>query len=183
MNNTSHLLFFVLNMALCGAAVAEKADTGKPVNFEAEQMAVDDVKQVRTLTGKVIVTRGSMILRADKMILTVTPEGYQSAVLFADAGKLATFRQKRDGGADLWMDGHAERIEYDEKSELVKLISKAQMRRLDGNKPTDNVEAEFISYDSRAEYLSVNNTAKGESKPGAGRIKGSFQTTPDIKAP
>lgn len=183
MNKLAKLFLLALNMGLCVAVHAEKADTGKPVNFEAEQMAVDDVKQVRTLSGNVIVTRGSMILKADKMILTVTPEGYQSAVLFADPGKLATFRQKRDGGADLWMDGHAERIEYDEKTELVKLISKAQMRRLDGTKPSDNVEAEFISYDSRAEFLSVNNTAKGESKPGAGRIKGSFQTNSEVKAP
>ena len=101
MNKLAKLFLLALNMGLCVAVHAEKADTGKPVNFEAEQMAVDDVKQVRTLSGNVIVTRGSMILKADKMILTVTPEGYQSAVLFADPGKLATFRQKRDGG-DIW---------------------------------------------------------------------------------
>jgi lipopolysaccharide export system protein LptA len=57
----------------------------------------------------------------------------------------------------------------------VKLFSKAKMRRLEGVRPTDEVEGEFISYDSRAEYFAVNNTSGGESKPGAGRIKATIQ--------
>lgn len=175
------LFLFALNMATPLAVHAEKADSDKPTNFEADKMDVDDVKQIRTLSGNVILTRGSMILKADKMVLTEDPSGYQFAKLYAAPGGLATFRQKRDGGANLWMEGQAERIEYDSKTELVKLISKAKMRRLDGDKTTDEVEGQFISYDSRAEFFSVNNTAAGESKPGAGRVKGVFQPTADKK--
>ena len=172
---------FALNMGTVPAVHAEKADSDKPATFEADHMHVDDVKQIRTLSGNVILTRGTLVLKADKMVLTEDPAGYQFATLYAAAGTVATFRQKRDGGANLWMDGQAERIEYDSKTEIVKLISKARMRRLDGNKPSDEVEGEFISYDSRAEFFSVNNTASGTSKPGAGRIKGVFQPTTDQK--
>ncbi len=176
-------LFFLLalNMAMLATAHAEKADSTKPANFEADRMDVDDVKQIRTLSGNVILTRGSMVLKADRMVVTEDPSGYQFATLYAAAGTVATFRQKRDGGENLWMEGQAERIEYDSKTELVKLISKAKMRRLEGSKPSDEVEGEFISYDSRAEFFSVNNTTSGTSKPGAGRIKGVFQPTTDQK--
>jgi lipopolysaccharide export system protein LptA len=114
-------------------------------------------------------------MRAGKVVVTRDAAGNQFATLYATPGGLATFRQKRDGGLNLWIEGQAERIVYDGKAEQVKLFSKAKMRRLEGSKPTDEVEGEFISYDSRAEFFSVNNSATGESKPGAGRIKATIQ--------
>lgn len=170
------LLPFMLGMLIATGAHAEKADAGKPTNVEANQMAYDDVKQVNTFTGNVILTRGTLTMKAGKMIVTQSPEGYQFATLFAAPGELATFRQKRDGGPNLWIEGQAaDRIEYDSKTEIARLFSKAKVKLLDGAKPTDEVEGEFISYDSRAEFYSVNNSATGESKPGAGRIKAVIQ--------
>lgn len=163
------------------SAHAEKADADKPTNVEANQMAYDDVKQVNTFIGNVVLVRGSLILKADKMVVTQDPAGYQFAVMYAAPGKLATFRQKRDGGPNLWIEGEGERIEYDNKSEIAKFFSKAKMRRLEGTKPTDEVAGEFISYDSRAEFYSVNNTPTGDSKPGAGRIKAVIQPRTDSK--
>ena len=156
-------------------AMAEKADSEKPTNIEADHMAYDDVKQINTFTGNVVLTRGTLIMRATKLIVTQDPAGYQYATLLAAPGALATFRQKREGGNNQWIEGQAERIEYDGRTEVVKLFSKAKMRRLEGTKPTDEVEGEFISYDSRAEFFSVNNTATGENRPGGGRIKAVIQ--------
>lgn len=177
--------FFLLLLTLVAVAAgnvhAEKADSDKPTNVEADQMAYDDVKQINTFTGNVVLTRGTLLMRAHKLIVTQDPAGYQFATLLAPAGGLATFRQKRDGGPNLWVEGHAERIEYDGKTEVVKLFSRAMIRRLEGTKPTDEVEGEFISYDSRAEFFSVNNTATGESKPGGGRIKAVIQPRTESK--
>jgi lipopolysaccharide export system protein LptA len=175
------LLLLMLGAAIAGGARAEKADSDKPTNVEADQMAYDDVKQINTFTGNVVLTRGTLIMRAQKLIVTQDPAGYQFATLLAPPGGVATFRQKRDGGPNQWVDGQAERIEYDGKAELVKLFSKAKLRRLEGTKPTDEVEGEFISYDSRAEFFSVNNTASGESKPGSGRIKAVIQPRSESK--
>lgn len=175
------LSLLVLNIAGTGIVHAEKADADKPTNIEADQMLYDDVKQINTFNGNVVLTRGTLIMKANKVVITQDPAGYQFATLYAAPGKLATFRQKRDGGDDLWIEGQAERIEYDGKAELVKLFSNAKIRRLEGNKPTDEVEGEFISYDSRAEFFSVNNTASGASKPGAGRIKAVIQPHSDQK--
>ncbi|MGS0741910.1 lipopolysaccharide transport periplasmic protein LptA [Glaciimonas sp. GG7] len=165
------LSLLALQLTFMSGAQAEKADATKPSNVEANQFTLDDVKQVKIFTGNVILTRGTLIMKAEKVVVTTDPAGYQFAVLYAAPGGLATFRQKRDGGPDLWIDGEAERIEYDDKTEIVKLFSKAQMRRLQGTKPTDVVNGAFISYDSRAEFYSVNNDVSGTSLPGGGRIK------------
>lgn len=165
----------MLSTAAAPLALAEKADSEKPTNVEADQMLYDDVKQINTFSGNVVLTRGTLIMRAAKLVVTQDPAGYQFATLTAAPGALATFRQKRDGGPNLWIEGQAERIEYDGKAELVKLFSKAKIRRLEGSNPTDEVEGEFISYDSRAEFFTVNNTPSGASKNGGGRIKAIIQ--------
>jgi len=180
---TRFLSYPLLLLALGATSVAhaEKADTNKPTNIEADQMAYDDVKQINTFSGNVVLTRGTLIMKADKMVVTQDPAGYQFATLTGAPGGVATFRQKRDGGPNLWMEGQGERIEYDSKNELARFFSKAKLKRLEGSKPTDEVEGEFISYDSRSEFFSVNNTATGESKPGAGRIKVVIQPRPETK--
>jgi lipopolysaccharide export system protein LptA len=162
-------------LAITQAANAEKADSDKPSVVDSDHMTYDDVQQVNTFTGDVVMTRGTLIMHAEKVVVTTDPDGYQFATLYAGPGKLATFRQKRDGGPDLWIEGQADRIEYDGKTEIAKLFSHARMQRLTGTKVTDEVRGEFISYDSRAEYYSVNNTASGDSKVGAGRITAVIQ--------
>ncbi len=159
-----------------GAVLAERADRDKPTNVEADQMSYDESKQVNTFIGNVVLTRGTLLMRAEKLVIRQDAAGYQYATLFAPAGSLATFRQKRDGGKDLWIEGEAaDRIEYDTKTEVAKLFRKAHIKMLDSGKATDEVEGEFISYDTRAEFYTVNNTANGESKPGGGRVRAIIQ--------
>jgi lipopolysaccharide export system protein LptA len=180
MKTTSLLpLLTVLLMSVAGIARAERADTEKPTRIEAEQMVYDDVKQVKTFTGNVVLTRGTLLIKAGKVVLTTDPAGYELAILYAAPGQLASFRQKRDGGPNLWIEGQAERIEYSEKTEISKLFTRAHMQRMDGSRVTDEVNGEFISYDSRAEFYSVNNTNTGESKPGSGRITAIIQPRVD----
>jgi lipopolysaccharide export system protein LptA len=170
------LLISIALAALSTAAFAERADRDKPTNIEANQMFYDDSKQLNTFVGNVVVTRGTLVMHGEKLILKKDSAGYQFGTLFAPSGGLATFRQKRDGGKDLWMEGQAaDRIEYDTKNEIAKLFKRSKVRMLDGSKVTDEVEGEFISYDTRAEFYTANNTAIGESKPGAGRVRAIIQ--------
>lgn len=166
-------------MGISTLALAEKADTEKPTRIEAEQMVYDDVKQIKTFTGNVVLTRGTLLIKAGKVVLSTDPAGYELAILYAAPGQLASFRQKRDGGPNLWIEGQAERIEYSEKTEISKLFTNAHMQRMDGSKVTDEINGEFISYDSRAEFYSVNNTNTGTSKPGGGRITAIIQPRVD----
>src|SRR3954465_14052127 len=126
------LLLFMLSSAVVHSVHAEKADADKPTNVEANQMAYDDIKQINTFTGSVVLTRGTLIMKADRMVVTQDPAGYQFATLYAAPGGLATFRQKRDGGPNLWIEGYAaDRIEYDSKTEIAKFYVKAKVKLLD----------------------------------------------------
>jgi lipopolysaccharide export system protein LptA len=150
-------------------ASAERADSLKQAQVDFDTGLLDEVTQTRTLTGNVVLTRGTLLIKSDKAVMKETPEGYMVLVLTAAPGKIASFRQKRDGGPDLWTEGQAQRIEYDERTEVVKLFSNAVVKQLEGNRMTSEVNGPFISYDNRTEQANVHNDASGASKPGGGR--------------
>lgn len=157
-------------------AHAERADRDKPTNVEANQMFYDEAKQTNTFIGNVVLTRGTLVMHAEKLLVRQDAAGYQYATLYAPAGGIAKFRQKRDGGKDLWIEGFAaDRIEYDTKSEVAKLYKQAKIKMLDGTRVTDEVEGEFISYESRTEFYTVTSNVTGESKPGGGRVRATIQ--------
>lgn len=150
-------------------ASAERADSLKQAKIDFNNAHIDEVTQTRTFTGNVVLTRGTLTIKADKAVLKESPEGYMAVTLTAAPGQPATFRQKRDGGPDLWVEGQAQRIEYDERTELVKLFSNAVVKQLEGKRMTSEVNGPFISYDNRTEQANVFNDTSGESKPGGGR--------------
>lgn len=175
------LALLALNVAGTGIVHAEKADAAKQTDIEADQSTYDDAKQISTFTGNVVLTRGTLTIKAHKIVVTQDPAGFQYATVYAAPGGVATFRQKRDGGPNLWFEGQAQRIEYDGKAELVKLFTNAKIRRLEGNKLSDEIDGEFISYDSRTEFISVNNTPTGQSKSSAPRVKMTIQPRSESK--
>src|SRR5262249_35679051 len=102
-----------LVMALAAApAGAEKADRNKPMNVEADALRYDDLKQTSVFTGKVVVTKGTILIRGARIDVRQDPEGYQYGVVTAEPGKLAFYRQKREG-VDEFVEGEGETIEYD----------------------------------------------------------------------
>lgn len=180
MKNTTRSPLTTLGLACligwAAAAHAERADRDKPTNVESNQMFYDEAKQTNTFIGNVVLTRGTLVMHAEKLLVRQDAAGYQYATLYAPAGGVTKFRQKRDGGKDLWIEGFAaDRIEYDTKTEVAKLYKQARIKMLDGARVTDEVEGEFISYDSRSEFYTVTNSATGESKPGGGRVRATIQ--------
>lgn len=162
-------LALVLAVAFaCAPSLAERADRYKPTQVEADRMQYDDLKQVTVFTGSVVMTKGTMVLRGDQVVLVQDPEGYQHGTA---TGKLASFRQKRDG-VDEWVEGYGEKIEYDGKSETVRLTGKARVRRLEGTRVVDEIDGAVIVYDSRTEQFSVEGgTASGPTAAGGGRVR------------
>jgi lipopolysaccharide export system protein LptA len=149
------------------AAHAERADRDKPVNIESDRMTADDAKQVAVFDGRVILTQGTFQLRADKLTVRQDKDGFSFAIA---EGKPATFRQKRDG-VDEWVDGEALRIEYDGKKEFVELFERARLTR-----DKDEVRGNYISYDSRTEFFTVQNSKQFQpSPPREGRVRAVIQ--------
>lgn len=158
----------LLSVASLGA-VAERADQYKETVVTYDSLDADDVTRTSIVTGNVVVTKGSLLLKSDKAVIKETPEGYQQITLTSHSGKSATFRQKRDGGPNLWVEGEAARIEYDQRADVIKLFDNAKIRQLEGAVVTDRFESEYIAYDSRKEQLVSRNDASGVAKPGQGR--------------
>jgi lipopolysaccharide export system protein LptA len=175
------LLVIAVLAAVALAAGAERADSLKQAEIKYDSLDVDNVTLDRILTGDVVITRGTLMLKSDKAVLKESPDGYIHVTLTGGDKKVATFRQKRDGGADLWIEGQSEKIEYDEKGELVKLIGAARVKELDGAKVMSQIESAFISYDSRKEIMVARNDASGANKPGKGR--GTLIIAPRQSAP
>lgn len=150
-------------------ANAEKADSLKQAVIDFDSLDVDEVTQTRILTGNVILTRGTLIMKSEKARVQASADGYMSVTLTTVPGKMATFRQKKDGGPDLWVEGQAQRIEYDERTEMAKLFNNATVKNLEGTRLANQVDGEFISYDSRKEVALVRNDVSGESRVGKGR--------------
>ncbi|MBC7686235.1 MAG: lipopolysaccharide transport periplasmic protein LptA [Bdellovibrionales bacterium] len=161
----------LLVLALLGLsafnAMAEKADASKQATVDYDHATANQVNQTVTMSGNVVVTKGTLLLKAEKAIYKETDSGAQ--VTLNGDGKLATFRQKRDGGPDLWVEGEAQRIEYDERTSVMKLFGKAVIRQLEGARLTNETRSEYISYDSLREVFVSSNDPSGTSKAGGGR--------------
>jgi lipopolysaccharide export system protein LptA len=184
LSKSFHFLLLALLLSMANSVVqAEKADFDKPTNVEAIQMSYDEKKQINIFNGNVVLTRGTLVMHGEKLIVKQDAAGNQHATLYASAGSTARFRQKRDGGKDLWIEGYAsDRIEYDSKTEIAKLFKQAKVKMLDSGRPTDEVEGDYISYDSRAEFYTVTNSTSGESKANGGRVKAVIQPRNDDKS-
>lgn len=161
-------------------AGAEKADRNKPMNVEADALKYDDLKQTSVFTGKVVVTKGTILIRGARIDVRQDPEGYQYGVVTAEPGKLAFYRQKRDG-VDEFIEGEGETIEYDGKADRVKFIKRAEMRRIRGGALADEVVGSLITYDNNTDVFTVDG---GPASPAAGgRVRAVLTPRPGASAP
>jgi lipopolysaccharide export system protein LptA len=165
------ILFTLLSATVgCGMAWAEKADKSKPMNAEADALRYDDLKQTSVFTGNVVITKGTIVLRAARIDVRQTPDGYQMGTAVAASGKTAFFRQKREG-VDEWIEGEAETIEYDGKADSVKFVKRAVMRRYKGAALNDETTGNQIVYDNTTDVFTVEGGAPASPGAPAGRVR------------
>lgn len=164
----------ILVAAALGAAPvhAEKADREKPINLESDRVSVDDAKQIATFEGRVVLTQGTLIIRGDRMEVRQDNQGFKTGITW---GNLAYFRQKREG-FDEYIEGWAERIEYDGRADKVQLFNRASMK-----KGSDEVRGNYISYDANTEFFQVTGGSTQTSATGDGRVRAVIQPKPKVK--
>lgn len=151
-------------------AAAERADRTKPMVVEADRPGTVDLqRQVVVFNGNVVITQGTMVLRADRIEMRETPDGYRAASAIGSAGKPATWRQKRDG-VDETVEGSAERIEFDGRADTLRFIGSGAVRRLRGATVADEITGAVIVWDNLAEVFRVEGGQASETNPG-GRVR------------
>ncbi|MGH8704082.1 MAG: lipopolysaccharide transport periplasmic protein LptA [Burkholderiales bacterium] len=160
--------------------MAEKADKNKPTQIEANRMSSDDARRISIFEGNVVLTKGTILVRADRIVVRQDAEGFQFATA---TGRPARFRQKADPKGDkegVWSDGEALRVEIDDRNERIELFERARVTR-----DQDEVCGEYIFLDQRTEFFSVS-AAKGAPATSAeGRVRAVIQpkVKPEAGAP
>jgi lipopolysaccharide export system protein LptA len=147
-------------------AYAEKADKDKPTQIESNRMSSDDTRRMNLFEGNVVLTKGTITVRADRIVVHQDAEGFQFTTA---TGAPVRFRQRqdpKDGKEGGWMEGEARRIELDDRNEKIELFDNARVNR-DGDEVTGN----YIFVDQRSDFFSVN---AGKGAPG-GRVKAVIQ--------
>ena len=152
-------------------ARAEKADRFKPLNVEADLPGkIDLLNQHVVFNGNVVVTKGTMTIRAARIEVRELPDGYHTAVAYGTPGQHATFRQKRDVPAE-YIAGDAERLEYDGKTEVIRFVGNASVRRLRGTETSDEISGNLVTYDSTTEVFNVSGGAPATAANPGGRVR------------
>lgn len=169
MNSTARSLILSSILLTAGHALAERADRDKPVHLEAARVTVDDAKRRHVFEGDVVLSQGTLTIRSAKLVVTQDAEGFQKGVATGGENGLARLRQKREG-KDEWIEGEAERIEYDAKSEKAEFFNRAYVKS-----GSDEVRGHYISYDGKTEQYLV--TAAPGASPASrdGRVTAIIQ--------
>lgn len=146
---------------------AEKADQDKPIILEAEKVSVNDVQQVYELDGQVLLIKGSIIVTGEQGNIKVDPEGYEYVDVKGSPETAATFRQRREGLADEFMQGRGNQVSYNAKTELLTLTGDARLKRLLQMQLLDQLRGWKIEYDDVKQYYRVSppENAKPEDLP------------------
>jgi lipopolysaccharide export system protein LptA len=137
--------------------LAEQADRDMPIEIESDTMIVDDNRSISVYKGDVILTQGTMIIRADELTVREDKQGFQHSI---STGNPTSFKQKRDG-IDSYVEGKASRIEYDGHMDKVHLYDKASVKR-----GKDTVFGDYIIYDANAEIAQA---MSGSTKDNSGK--------------
>ncbi len=184
MKKTYYSLLLAVACALpWGGALAEKADRNKPMNVEADALRYDDLKQLSVFTGRVVMTKGTILIRGARVEVRQDAEGYQFGTVTAEPGKLAYYKQKREG-LDEYIEGEADSIEYDGKADRVRFIRNAELRRLRGASVADEMTGSLIVYDNSNDVFTVDGSVTTPGAPaGAGRVRAVLSPRNVVTAP
>lgn len=162
--------------ALATPAFAERADRDKPLQIESDRLVYDDAKQVGTFTGNVVATKGTIVIRGERIVLRQDQAGNQQGVAY---GNPASFRQKREG-LDEYIEGYGGEIEYDSRTETARIRQNAVLRKLEKERVTEEMFGQLIVYEGQTDSYTVDGTgarAPTGTNPG-GRVRVVIQPKP-----
>ena len=157
--------------------LAEQADRSRPTQIEADRLSADDARKITVFEGNVVLGKGTLSVRADRVVVRQDAEGYQHATA---TGNPVRFRQKSDARGELpgvWTEAEARRVEVNDREQKIELFEQARVLR-----DQDEVRGEYIMLDQRTEVFSAS-AAKDSSAP-AGRVRAVIQSkTPPATEP
>ena len=148
------LLWATMLPGICGAL---ESDQDEPITIESDQAELDQVAQVGTYTGNVVVSQGSFTLNADSMVVTVEDGALSHIVAKGDP---TDFKQRPEGQTKDVLGG-ANQIDFYADSSLIVLTGKAWVKQGE-----DMVQSPKIEYEVKTDKVRA--VGGGE---GGGRVR------------
>ncbi len=136
------------------ASAASPIDQDVPTLIDSDTLEYDDARQVSVFTGNVVLTRGLLSLRSERLELRQDDDGEQFAVATAGGGDQVFVRQASEDHVEV-VEGHADRAEFDSRTNLLEFIGHAVVSRLACGELIDQVRGERIRYNQETEVYSA----------------------------
>lgn len=158
--NKTYICLFILVLA-SPTAWALKSDKSKPVEVEADNFNLDETKQLTVYSGNVIITQGSMEIKANEVTIYGSRGNTDKVIAIGNPVK---FKQQPDGKQGL-IRGQAQRFEYLVNKDTLILINKATLWQTGNTFSSDR-----IIYDSKRSLVKA-----GDNTSGSKRVKITLQ--------
>ena len=160
----------LLVLAATSAARAEHADRTRQIEVTAAQATADNLHQTAEFSGDVVVSQGTLEIRADRVQMRQGANGERLGFAYGKTGAPVRFRQHGDKPGE-WSEGQADRVEYDSTANEVRLIGAASLRNLSGAIVTQQVYSDVITYDTARDTVSSTHAAQDADSRPAPRVK------------
>ncbi len=160
---------FVITLLLSNGAFALSTDSEQPIQIEADQASIDNIKGVAIYAGNVIVSQGSIRLNAETVTLNYT-EKHEIEKIVAE-GQPVRFKQRLDSGDNI--QAQANEMEYQAVKSMLHLRNEAELRKNKGGIDTYISTAPRISYDTKRGIIKAD-----QGKLKKGRVIMTFKPLP-----
>ena len=144
----------------------------------SDSLNYNDAKKESTFSGNVVMTRGAMTLRADKLVMHEDAQGFQFGTATVNQGNLVFVRQETPEKFEV-VEAKGLRAEYNGKTKEIEMIGDAVVTKFVCGKPFDKISGDRVKYNQET------NIYEAFSKPGASSTQGGRVrsiATPSAKA-
>lgn len=162
--------YLLLPLTLCLGLLGSTgwAQTAEPDTvILSDTLEYDDTNRLSTFTGNVILTRGNLNLRADRIVVNEAADGSQHAVATVSRSPNVLARQESPEKFEI-IKGEGNRAEYNSANEQLTLIGNAVITRYVCGKAIDSISGDRVIYNKNTDtYQAVSNT----SGSGSNRVR------------
>lgn len=149
----------ILVLASAGAQAQGAKQEDAPTLIDSDTLEYDDAKQTSVFTGNVVLTRGALTLRADRLELRQAANGAQYATATTQGKGQVFVRQTQPDSVEV-VEGTGDRVEYDSSKEEIQLVGHAVIQRLACGKVLDEIRGERVRYNQQTDVYSASGGAQ-----------------------
>jgi|GEM_PF-5274217 len=152
----------LLVLALSPSAWAAKTDRERPLIIQGGDGArlIRQAKGHVEMQGPVLVTKGTLLLRAQRLLATEQGDGSQRVVAHSLPGSPVQFSQALETPGET-MEAQADQVDYDESTGIARFIGNARWRLLAGGQMQKEFSGNQIVFDTLKEEMVA------DAKPGS----------------